>query len=529
MITRVVVLRKNRRLDRWLFSIAVVGFVVIAAQSAPAEENSTAAPQFDTDVSPFLTTQCADCHGKDEPEADLTVHDLVGKVDSGDELIRWEKIHEMLSLGLMPPANEEQPSRRETERVIEWITTELTAIGRAPDPLRLSMPSFGNRMRHEDLFSGDHQGPAFSHSRLWRMSPEIYAQMARDNGIRQSLAHGLSDALASVAGEGIQDFALLTADEATLRLLVTNSRAVAVRMTVGNAITGRRGGTNRIDRNNKVFRDLEMLDAEQATDQELDHGLDRAFEELMQRPPTPEERQRYGAFLRESVETGGPILGFQNLLVAMLMSPEFIFRMELGLGEALPDGRRILAPQELSYALAYALTDRPPDDGLLRAVAEGRLSTPADVEREVRRMLLTYDDVHAYFTVPMEREGTHSTPYNVRILRFFREFFGYTRAVAVFKDMEHSKGRGHNAAWLIGDADRFVLGILDRDEDVFRELLTSDRYFAAYVPPQLIEREINRSLNGKRGEINLEVQALLDSGRYPVPQRYGGYIQSTLR
>ena len=46
-------------------------------------------------------------------------------------------------------------------------------------------------------------------------------------------------------------------------------------------------------------------------------------------------------------------------------------------------------PGNWRFAIAYALTDRRPDDQLLRAAAEGRLATKADVRREVDRIFDT--------------------------------------------------------------------------------------------------------------------------------------------
>jgi len=127
----------------------------------------------------------------------------------------------------------------------------------------------------------------------------------------------------------------------------------------------------------------------------------------------------------------------------------------------------------------------------------------------------------------MQRLGTKSDPYNPRPLRFFREFFGYHKAPAVFKDEEHSRGRRHEAKWLVEDADRFVLQILDRDQNVFHKLLTSDEYFAAYVPPHLVDRAIKRVLSTKKGKgIDPEIKAMIDRGHYPVPRPFGGYIQA---
>ena len=44
--------------------------------------------------------------------------------------------------------------------------------------------------------------------------------------------------------------------------------------------------------------------------------------------------------------------------MSVMLSPEFLFRMELGLGRRLDDGRRMLSPHELAYALSYALHGR---------------------------------------------------------------------------------------------------------------------------------------------------------------------------
>ena len=67
-----------------------------------------------------------------------------------------------------------------------------------------------------------------------------------------------------------------------------------------------------------------------------------------------------------------------------------------------------------------------------------------------------------------------------RILRFFHEYFGYYRAVDVFKD--ESANPEHDALILIRDTDQLVQSILDRDQDVFRELLTTTKSFVQMIP-----------------------------------------------
>jgi hypothetical protein len=72
-----------------------------------------------------------------------------------------------------------------------------------------------------------------------------------------------------------------------------------------------------------------------------------------------------------------------------------------------------------------------------------------------------------------------------KLVRFFRDFFGYTGALKVFKDEKRSNGYYQNPSrgtagspgFLVKEADRIVDWVLQRDEDVFRNLLTTDEYF----------------------------------------------------
>ena len=67
----------------------------------------------------------------------------------------------------------------------------------------------------------------------------------------------------------------------------------------------------------------------------------------------------------------------------------------------------------------------------------------------------------------------------IRKLRFFREFFGYPKAQDVFKDDSRFGAGRHEQAVsrLIDEADMLVEHILERDEQVFEQLLTTDRFF----------------------------------------------------
>ena len=63
-----------------------------------------------------------------------------------------------------------------------------------------------------------------------------------------------------------------------------------------------------------------------------------------------------------------------------------------------------------------------------------------------------------------------------RILRFFREFFGYGEALDVFKDQQRINEHGlwHDPRTLVKDADNLIKVILREDKMVFERLLTTN-------------------------------------------------------
>ncbi len=75
------------------------------------------------------------------------------------------------------------------------------------------------------------------------------------------------------------------------------------------------------------------------------------------------------------------------MLVSVLLESEFLYRLEFGSGAADKYGRKKLSPREASYAIAYALSDRGPDETLAKAAQQGKLVSKEDYQREVQRLL----------------------------------------------------------------------------------------------------------------------------------------------
>ncbi len=79
--------------------------------------------------------------------------------------------------------------------------------------------------------------------------------------------------------------------------------------------------------------------------------------------------------------------GIRSALEGMLASPDFVFRFERAPVTASPGSAYKLSDTDLATRLAFFIWSAPPDRALIDLAAQNRLSQPAILEREVRRML----------------------------------------------------------------------------------------------------------------------------------------------
>lgn len=108
----------------------------------------------------------------------------------------------------------------------------------------------------------------------------------------------------------------------------------------------------------------------------------RAF----RRPMTVDEVSTYrDVYERARDLDSSPAQAFEQVVRAMLASMEFLYRMEFDDTTA-PDLHPVSA-HELASRLSYFLWSTMPDDALFDAAANGELTTSAELERQVARML----------------------------------------------------------------------------------------------------------------------------------------------
>lgn len=111
--------------------------------------------------------------------------------------------------------------------------------------------------------------------------------------------------------------------------------------------------------------------------------LDTVGRRVYRRPLTDEERGRYLALFDRVSARDDFKTWVRWATVAMLSSPNFVYRSELGDKDG--DTYR-LTGYELATALAFSLTGAPPTDALLDRAASGAIDTPAGIATVAREL-----------------------------------------------------------------------------------------------------------------------------------------------
>ena len=114
--------------------------------------------------------------------------------------------------------------------------------------------------------------------------------------------------------------------------------------------------------------------------------IQRFGRRLYRRPLSADEVSGY-LKLAAAADPATPDAGPSAVLQAMLRSPHFLFRIELGRSDPKRPGLLRLTGFEVATRLAYLLWGTTPDDPLLDAAQRGDLDTPAGLDAVAARML----------------------------------------------------------------------------------------------------------------------------------------------
>jgi hypothetical protein len=105
------------------------------------------------------------------------------------------------------------------------------------------------------------------------------------------------------------------------------------------------------------------------------------------RPLASDELDGLLAVYRAGAGQGGFSRGIELTLQAILQSPSFLYRIELGQKQGSLPGAVHLTPHEVASRLSYGLWGTMPDKELFDAADAGELSTPEQLRAQARRLV----------------------------------------------------------------------------------------------------------------------------------------------
>lgn len=301
-----------------------------------------------------LQTYCYDCHAGEKPEGGIRV-DLFGSAGQAANLAENVEVVEKIILALkdqqMPPADSEQPNQTERVEALRWIEQQL-----------------------HDFDCGSVSRPG--RVTIRRLNRIEYDNTVRDlTGLELNLA---KDFPSDDVGNGFDNIG----DVLTLPpILMEKYLQAAVEIAAAVAkdpVTLKR-----------VFphepRDASNIEeVVQAARDNAAHFALRAF----RRPVTSDESERLFLLMRSAWDSGvSPSEIMQTVIVAILASPHFIYRVEDDGAAEFEDGIRALNDFELASRLSYFLWSSMPDERLYELAQAGKLHTPEQLAGEAQRML----------------------------------------------------------------------------------------------------------------------------------------------
>lgn len=517
--------------------LALIALVYLMPEALAQKSYIPGQPEglsFENFGSGFLDSYCLDCHDDATEKGNLSLENL-GPIDEANAAL-WKSVWTQVALKEMPPKKKEQPGVIERIQFEDWVLAELQASMKEKGGFLAHLdPSKANYVDHDLLFGELPEGlvllPASSPARIWRVSPQEHITRLnelintepsynpdkpglRTRGDEVPTNHGgelklyfgtdriirhqggtvayatavksIPVVLSSSRKHGFENYAdFHTVNSAEATQILSKAEDILRYMAYGplslanpEQITDDpnsyqmkgdiRGLPTSLVYSTQVVRPITpvfyLMEQDVFSDEQLRAAVDFLFEALTFRPPTKEESSDYLAIVKETIAKAGKKEGVFMGLSSIFLNQDALFRPELAEdGDVDSHGRVMLKDWELGLAVNHALTYLQPDDLLKEAIVEGRMRTKEDVSREMTRML---------------KDDSIRKP---RILRFFREFFDHDLGGYICKDtkaLSETGAPGGNAHYramfdATASTDRMIELVLQKDQEVLRELLTS--------------------------------------------------------
>jgi mono/diheme cytochrome c family protein len=313
------------------------------------------------DVQSWLDSHCIRCHGGKHKKAGVDLSSFRDEAGVLKQRKLWQRVLKQLDTQEMPPVNEPQLSVAQREHLVKWVRRTLSSAepanlaernpGKAP-MRRLTRTQYNNSLR--DLF-----GFSFDAASAVGM-PEDASGLSFDNlAVGLSLPPALMDKYFAAADKVLEQIFPFPDGISKPK----NARAFDALLIV------------------RPGKDVTPRDAARKI---LERFAPRAY----RRPVEAREIDRLLAIFDAAQKKGESFEeAIRWTLKGVLVSPNFLFRTEVDREPKGSDKSYRVSDQELAVRLSYFLWSSQPDDKLLDLAQKGRLSDPAELEGQVKRML----------------------------------------------------------------------------------------------------------------------------------------------
>lgn len=366
-------------INSWSWRLSLLLLVFLHGDSSPTAAPPVPAPAnvpttFAKEVRPLLVKYCAACHGAKEPAGGLDMAVLDDEQRRRSDRRLLTKLAIKLRDSKMPPRDEaRQPSSAERQRLVAWVESMQDSKGSSsPDPghvvmRRLTRYEYANTVR--DLFT-------LGAKKTWRYFVAPGTEFPKE-GIQYTsrtlkLPWNLPPDEVDYGFDNIGE--VLTLPPHLMESYFEVADLVVDRVLADKkarpAVLPVRPGADKSEKD--------------AARDNLATLAQRAF----RRPVTNADVQPLVdlfSLARARVDSFDEAMKVP--LKAMLVAPDFLFHVE----RVDPRGRdtdgRPLNDYELACRLSYFLWSSMPDAELFRLAAQAKLTDPAVLEQQVRRML----------------------------------------------------------------------------------------------------------------------------------------------
>ena len=343
--------------------------VVLLTGSAAFAQDPQPASIYQKDIRPILAERCFKCHDAEKKKGGIVLTVFADEKAIARQRKLWLKVVEAIDGLEMPPNGEAPLPAEQREHLVRWIRLTVNTV---------------------DCTNPADRNPGKTVVR--RLTRSEYNRTLRDLlGLDFDAAEavGMAD---DAAGAGFANMAEALNLSPTLldKYFAAADKALDRVFAGKDTVAPPKSDVNAWKRARQMYLSVfvakpgDGLSERDAARKIIARFTPRAY----RRPATDAEIDRLLRLYDLSAKKGDP---FENrvrlMLKAALVSPNFLLRVEQDRGKEGSTEAYRVSDHELAVRLSYFLWSSMPDDALVALAEQNKLSEPAELERQVKRML----------------------------------------------------------------------------------------------------------------------------------------------